>query len=94
MINRRYTKGIPILSKLAYETVQGWTSGRSLSYPYKTPLIVPRCLSNRPIETQQLFFLFSFFQVQTIIPGAVPAKGQIVSTVLLYLVVTNNCTRS
>ena len=30
IINRRYTKGIPLPSKLAYERVKGWTSGRSL----------------------------------------------------------------
>ena len=30
MINRRYTKGIPFLSKLAYERVKGWTSRLSL----------------------------------------------------------------
>ena len=30
MINGRYTKGVPILSKLAYERVKGWTSGRSI----------------------------------------------------------------
>jgi len=26
-INRRYTKGIPFLSKMVYKRIMGWTSG-------------------------------------------------------------------
>ena len=38
-VNRRYTKGVPFLSKTLYKTVRGWTSGRNLrSRLYKTLL--------------------------------------------------------
>ena len=30
-VNRRYTKGVPFLSKMVYRRVRGWTLGRSLS---------------------------------------------------------------
>ena len=29
-VNRRYTRGVPFLSKMVYKKVRGWTSGRSL----------------------------------------------------------------